>query len=568
MRRLVVALLLIGAGVLWYGALPPRAATPVTTAPVSALPDAVRGAIHVHSDRSDGTGSVDEIAAAAARAGLKFVIFTDHGDGMRVSSLPDYRQGVLCIDAVEVSTDGGHVIALGASQSPYPLAGESRDVVEDIARLGGFSIAAHPGSNKPELRWRDWSVPIDALEWLNGDSEWRNESWTSLARVLFVYPARPAETVATMLDRPADVLAQWDRLTAQRRVIALAAADAHARLALRGGDDPYGNSPALHVPSYETMFRTFSIVLPGVSLTSDPVQDAEAVVKAIRNGRLYSVIDGIGQPGALSFTAAGTGVGSAVPGDVVGLSERGIPLRVEIPNQPDARIELLRDGVAVATGPGPLLEFTARESGAYRAEVFLPGAPGQPPIPWILSNPIWIGVKIPAQTVTQQRRATSTANVYGDGPAPDWRIENSAESKAVFAVAPAVGGGSQLTMRYGLGGALSSAPYVALVVPAGELLKTHDRLTFVGRADRPTRVSVQLRVPRGTEGERWHRSVYLDNSSRPFTVYFDDMRPRGTTSGERPDLPAVDSVLFVIDTVNTELGASGQIWIDDVRYAR
>ena len=567
MRRLAVALFLIGLGVLWYRALPPRAATSVTTPPASAQPGAVRGVIHVHSNRSDGTGSLNDVASAAARAGLKFVVFTDHGDGTRVVLPPHYRQGVLCIDAVEISTDGGHVIALELPKPPYPLGGEARDVVEDIARLAGFSIAAHPGSNKPELLWRDWDAPIDALEWLNGDSEWRNESWASLARVLFTYPARPVETLATMLDRPDDVLAQWDRLTARRRVIAVAAADAHSRLGLRDGDDPYENSPALHLPSYETLFRTFSVALPGVTLTSDPAQDAAAVVKAIRSGHLYSVIDAIGRPGALSFTAE-TRSTPAVPGDVIELNGRGTRLRVETSDQADAHIELLRDGVSVASGPGPVLEFTATDPGVFRAEILRPGAPGQPAIPWMLSNPIWIGVRVPVEAVAAPRPVSSTANLYDDGPAGAWRIEQSPESKAVLSVAPAVGGGSQLTMRYGLGGAASSSPYVALAVPAGEFVKNHDRLTFVARADRPTRMSVQLRVPRGPEGERWHRSVYLDNSSRTITVYFDDMRPRGITTGPRPDLAAVDSVLFVIDTINTELGSSGQIWIDNVRYAK
>ena len=101
----------------------------------------------------------------------------------------------------------------------------------------------------------------------------------------------------------------------------------------------------------------------------------------------------------------------------------------------------------------------------------------------------------------QPRRPASTATLYADGPARDWRIENSAESKAVLAVAPAVAGGSQLTMRYGLGGALSSAPYVALVAPAGESLRSHDRLTFVARADRPTRVS----VTQVTRVKSWNR---------------------------------------------------------------
>ena len=43
----------------------------------------VKGAFHVHTNRSDGSGSVEEVAAAARSAGLQFVIFTDHGNGTR-----------------------------------------------------------------------------------------------------------------------------------------------------------------------------------------------------------------------------------------------------------------------------------------------------------------------------------------------------------------------------------------------------------------------------------------------------------------------------------------------------
>src|SRR5665213_1247433 len=40
----------------------------------------VAGVIHVHTNRSDGRSSPDEVAQAAAHAGLTFLIFTDHGD--------------------------------------------------------------------------------------------------------------------------------------------------------------------------------------------------------------------------------------------------------------------------------------------------------------------------------------------------------------------------------------------------------------------------------------------------------------------------------------------------------
>ena len=123
-------------------------------------PNVAVGAYHVHTSRSDGTGSIDEIAEAASRAGLKFVVITDHGDGTRAPDPPAYRHGVLCLDAAEVSTFGGHVVAMNVSRaSPYPLAGETADVVDDIRRLGGWAVAAHPDNPKPNLRWTAGNAP-------------------------------------------------------------------------------------------------------------------------------------------------------------------------------------------------------------------------------------------------------------------------------------------------------------------------------------------------------------------------------------------------------------------------
>jgi hypothetical protein len=82
------------------------------------------------------------------------------------------------------------------------------------------------------------------------------------------------------------------------------------------------------------------------------------------------------------------------------------------------------------------------------------------------------------------------------------------------------------------------------------------------------RISVQLRVPTPGPGERWHRSVYIDPDVRELSVFYDDAMPRGQTSTRRPVLSKVDSVLFVVDSVNTEPGTSGQVWLDDIRYER
>ena len=511
--------------------------------------------------------------------GLGFVIMTDHGDATRVPDPPRYRDGVLGIDAVELSTEHGHVVALGLPQAPYPLGGEARDVIEDIARLGGFAIAAHPGSEKPGLQWSDWDAPLGGLEWLNADSEWRDEPLWSLARALLTYPIRGTETLVALLDRPTATMDQWDELTQRRRVVAVAGADAHARIGFRSIGEPYDNGSSLHVPSYERMFEVFSNTLPQTTLTGDAAADAQAILAAIRSGHVYSTVDGLGGPAAMSFTAT-SGTATAVAGDVLPLSGP-VTLRVDVQAPDTARIELIKDGGLLQTTAGTMLEQVVDAAAAvYRVEIVLPGGPGEPPVPWIVSNPIYVGRDATDATPLDTRpRASRFAVQYESGPATGWAIETSEASLGALDEVPAMSG-TQLSLRYALGGTMASSPFTAFVMPAGSALAAHDRLMFTAWADHPMRLSVQLREP-GSEagaeagaevgveaGERWHRSVYLDTTPRNVAVYFDDMRPRGLTSRARATLANVQDVLFVVDTVNTPLGANGTLWMDDVKYAR
>ena len=71
-------------------------------------------------------------------------------------------------------------------------------------------------------------------------------------------------------------------------------------------------------------------------------------------------------------------------------------------------------------------------------------------------------------------------------------------------------------------------------------IEPFDRLTFDARADKPMRISVQLRAPVNPGfQERWQRSVYLEPTDRPISVFFDDMTPVGATQTVRPPLSAV-----------------------------
>ncbi|HUX15651.1 MAG TPA: PHP domain-containing protein, partial [Phycisphaerae bacterium] len=62
------------------------------------------GAFHVHSCYSDGSGTYQEIASAAARAGLDFVVMSDHDTlRPRADGWQGWHDGVLVIVGTEIS---------------------------------------------------------------------------------------------------------------------------------------------------------------------------------------------------------------------------------------------------------------------------------------------------------------------------------------------------------------------------------------------------------------------------------------------------------------------------------
>ena len=66
---------------------------------------------------------------------------------------------------------------------------------------------------RPELAWSDWTVPLDGIEWLNADSEWRDERPTALWRARSSATCRGRRgALASLLDRPGLALAKWDEL--------------------------------------------------------------------------------------------------------------------------------------------------------------------------------------------------------------------------------------------------------------------------------------------------------------------------------------------------------------------
>lgn len=545
-KLLITTVAVVAAVVLYLGLTLPPASQQLPPAPATT----VYGAYHIHTNRSDGSGSLADVAAAAEDAGLQFVIVTDHGDATRPPEPPQYLQGVLVIDAVEISTISGHLVALGLQrESPYPFGGESRDTLEDVHRMGGWAVAAHPDSPHAGLAWRGDDVPVDGFEWLNADSEWRDERPVRLLLTLGRYFFRPSESIASIFDRPAASLRRWDELLTRRNVVGLAGVDAHARIGLDEDAEAQASGTILARPSYKDMFRT---VAQGVALreplTGEAGRDASAILAALRAGRTFSVVRAVASPGLIEFSAT-DGSRTSEMGESLE-SESGVSINASVPAPANATVVLIRDGEEVATGTGSASFAAARGPSVYRAEVRLPGAP----VPWIVTNAIRIG---PVPTVAPDPPVPSQIIRRLDDAAV-WVAEKHANSTGDVRV-----DGGEVAMRFQLGPGPLDGQYAAMAypLPGGDSFTT---VTATLRASAPMRLSVQVRQPGGVDGERWHRSVYVDQTPREVTVHLQDFRLGETPTDRKPTPAQVRSVLFVVDTWHTKPGTSGTVWVSGV----
>jgi hypothetical protein len=294
-------------------------------------------------------------------------------------------------------------------------------------------------------------------------------------------------------------------------------------------------------------------------------RDAAALLAGIRAGHVYTVIDALASPAGFRFEAR-SGARYADAGDDLPVGDAAI-LEAEVARVPGVSLVLRRNGRVVAASDSWHLQFehaASPASAVYRVEAKLANAPGTPPVPWIVGNPIFIGPALPrVRPQLQFSPATDTERLL-DADGSRWHVEQDPTSRARSEVQPVPWGAEARALEYRLGPGDRAGQYAALVSGVGtEGLPKWTRVAFKAAADAPMRVSIQLRAP--GSGARWMRSVVLDTNPAALTIPFSDMVPIDQAPMPIP-LREIDSLLFVVDTTNTPTGRQGTVWIDDVRF--
>ncbi len=127
--------------------------------------------LHIHSKySSDSQSTPRDIIKVAKKRGLSAIALTDHNSMEGYRSISN-KTSFIVVPGIEISTDSGHVIALGVKDDFSIQRRSVGKTLELIYEHGGIAIAPHPyrfwsGLGEQIVKKNRWS----AVETLNGRS--------------------------------------------------------------------------------------------------------------------------------------------------------------------------------------------------------------------------------------------------------------------------------------------------------------------------------------------------------------------------------------------------------------
>lgn len=381
-----------------------------------------RGVMHSHSEVShDSEATPAEIAAALKKAKCQFICMSDHYvDGKADYSLgwKGDHDGILFIRGFEM--DHG-LMPWGLPDSTvFDAKEEVRAEAKRIRELGGVVAYAHC----EETKERDWDLPeLEAMEIYNIHATMLKHKtekmvlWKMLATVLTCYNGYADQCFYSLFERPDEVLRRWDDLNVSRHISGFGGNDTHQNAGLKGmytadgnlllsdtghkfEEKEKGGAIRLNFLTRSLLRMVYGPLEPGRQLfrydLDNYVRSALYVrthllaknltepdlVDALRAGRGFVSFDMVADGTGFVFMAQGA-QNRAVMGESIKM-EPGLALKAFSPCK--GRFMLLHNGIKVDEQEGREYDFTPKETGKYRIEVYL-NVLGKDQL-WLMTNPI------------------------------------------------------------------------------------------------------------------------------------------------------------------------------------
>jgi hypothetical protein len=318
----------------------------------------VQGVYHIHTTHSDGTKAPDEIAKIAAKADIKFIILTDHGNpNFESLAAEGWKEGVLVLAGSELSTSRGHLVALDFNPPENNFATDADNAAYQVNRQNGYSIIAHPYS-KTLWTWSE-SFYSTGIEIINADSMLKNKIWRWIPFTPSIF-LKPQYFLLKILSVPNKNLFKWDTLNKDYQVYSYYSTDAHLLY------KPLMSFLRLHLLLDEPLSAAFDTA-------------KKQIFSALKQGKFYSAVDAAAKADGFRFRANGG---------------ENTTLHIQLPLSISKETHLIFNGQSILQSQDDTIEFYAKEPGVYRVEVYLKErSPLNKRIPWILSNPIFVKEK-------------------------------------------------------------------------------------------------------------------------------------------------------------------------------
>jgi hypothetical protein len=349
--------------------------------------------LHNHTTYSDGHGSYQDIADAAASAGIDAVIITDHN--IRPRGLEKYYttadRKILILTGEEIHDrtrrpQKNHLLVFGVEQELTQLSSDTQWLIDRIRQLNGFAFLAHPNEDalaffgEPEISWVDWDIRgFNGLEIWNGMSEFKTVVHSSpLLALLYAYlPHLVAHGAHPK------TLNQWDEILLENRyVLAIGGTDSHAIPFKRG---PFSRIIFPYAFHYSTVNNH---ILTEQPMTGNFQVDRQSLFTAIRRGHYYIGYDMPQKTNGFRFTAKGQHA-EYMMGDIAE-NEKNLTLQIHLPYP--ATCHLIHNGKRIQTWQQEICTYQASEQGFYRIECTVPFWGKQRG--WIYSNPIFFSKQV------------------------------------------------------------------------------------------------------------------------------------------------------------------------------
>ncbi len=354
-----------------------------------------RAVMHVHAEDADHTkGTREEVLAAANKAGVRAVLFTDHR-GPRTNTWHGLRNGVLFLAGSEDGNGRLRFPTFDAEHRP-----QTNGALRFLCHVEERLDAATDGLDGMEICNRHSDAKLDdrfqqqLLTTAKDPAAWR--------KFLDNFKSYPDEMFAAGTDYRAGIFAKWDRETQQHPCTGIAANDAHQNVIVQGTTlDPY-----------EVSFRNLSTHILARELTEPDIREA------LRDGHVYVSHDWLCDPTGFAFGAVNN-LGVFPMGDPAPILRT---TRLMALTPLPAKLKLFRNGELIHETLATNLNFKAKDPGAYRLEAWLT-VDGEDR-PWIYSNPVYLRapglaeLRLPSMEISPTVEVTKGI-VYTEGPAED-----------------------------------------------------------------------------------------------------------------------------------------------------